>query len=79
MGCACKVKQQMDDIQRLYGTNIPPSKKSDIIGYLKNLLKKSLLFILTLPLFPLVFIFVVVRMVFTKSPLKLDKLVKRKK
>lgn len=78
MGCACKVSKHINKIEQQYGTNIRPSKKTDIGAYIKGVIKKSAITLLLLPFIPLMFVYVLVRNCFTKKTISIDKLFKLK-
>jgi hypothetical protein len=78
MGCACKVSKHINKIEQQYGTNIRPSKKTDIGAYIKGNIKKGAIILLLLPFIPLMFVYVLVRNCFTKKTISIDKLFKLK-
>lgn len=78
MGCACKVSKHINKIEQQYGTNIRPSKKTDIGAYIKGIIKKGAIILLLLPFIPLMFVYVLVRNCFTKKTISIDKLFKLK-
>jgi hypothetical protein len=78
MGCACKVSKHINKIEQQYGTNIRPSKKTDIGAYIKGAIKKGAIILLLLPFIPLMFVYVLVRNCFTKKTISIDKLFKLK-
>jgi hypothetical protein len=78
MGCACKVSKHINKIEQQYGTNIRPSKKTDIGAYIKGTIKKCAIILLLLPFIPLMFVYVLVRNCFTKKTISIDKLFKLK-
>ena len=75
MGCACKVTQKIDEIQRVYGTNKNPIK-TDITGSIKVGFKKFLIALICIPFIPLMLIFVGVRWFFTKKTISIKKIFK---
>lgn len=79
MACACKVNQQLAQIEREYGVKRPSTIKRDVLAYVKTFFKKTFLWILFLPLLPFLFLSVMFRGIFTKKPIKLDKIIKSKK
>lgn len=78
MGCACKVSRHINKIEQQYGTNIRPSKKTDIGAYIKGSIKSGAIILLLLPFIPLMFVYVLVRNCFTKKTISIDKLFKLK-
>ena len=76
MGCACKVNRHISKIEERYGTNVLPSKKTDISGQVKTIIKKVAIGTLCLPLLPIMFVFIMLRNCFTKKPISIDKLFK---
>lgn len=79
MACACKVNRQISLIEKKYGTNVLPSKKTDIANKVKLILKKGLVLMVCLPFLPIMVIYVLMRKCFTNKPITLDKLIKMKK
>ena len=75
MACACKVDAQMTYLQKKYGNNIPTSKKSDIRGSVKKLLKKILGWCLVIMFLPIALVSILVR---HTKPIKIDKVFKIK-
>ena len=75
MGCACKVNQKINEIQKVYGVN-NNSIKTNITGEIKVSFKKLLITLICLPFIPLMLIFVGVRWFFTKKPLSIKKIFK---
>ena len=56
MACACKVTKHINDIHKHYGEN-KDTIKTDIRGYIEIFLKKCLIVLICLPLFPLFLIY----------------------
>ena len=76
MACACKVKQQVSLLEKYYGTKKLPSKKTDISGAVTMFFKKMFLWLLMLPIMPVMFLFTVCRKFFTNKPIRIDKFLK---
>ena len=81
MACACKVNQQLSYMQKMYGDKKPNSSepKTHIAQDIKVFFHKLGLMLLLIPLMPLMFIFLVGRSIFRKTPLKIDNLFFRNK
>lgn len=79
MACACKVSKYLNRVEQRYGTNIRPTKKTDISGKIKTFFKKALIWIVCLPFIPIVFIYLLLRKCLTNKPISLDNLIKIKK
>lgn len=79
MGCACKVSRHINKIEEKYGTNIRPSKKTNIIEYIKNGLKKCFIMVISLPIIPIMFMYIFFRNRLTKKPISIDKIFNIKK
>lgn len=77
MACACKVDKHITKIERQYGTNILPTKKTDISGEIKKFFNKTLIGLICLPFMPIIFLFVLLRGFFTKKPISIDKFIKK--
>ncbi len=79
MACACKVNQQLDYLHKKYGNEIPVSKPS-IIGFkIKEFFKHIWVYIVLLPLIPLMFLHVLYKMIFTKGKsVRVERLLKLK-
>ena len=54
MACACKVSKYLNRVEQRYGTNIRPTKKTDISGKIKTFFKKALIWIVCLSFIPIV-------------------------
>lgn len=76
MGCSCKVKRHLTKIEKQYGTKILPSKKTEISNQIKLTLKKIGVWILLLPLTPLMIIWILTRKIFTNKPIFIGNLIK---
>lgn len=81
MACACKVNQQLSYMQKMYGNRQLNSSepKTHIVQDIKVFFHKLGLMLLLIPLMPLMFIFLVGRSIFRKTPLKIDDLFFRNK
>ena len=67
MACACKVNEQIGYLQKKYGHKIPTSKKS-ILGFrFKETLKALLIYLLVIPLLPLMLLHVLYVSIFKKD------------
>lgn len=78
MGCACKTNQQISYLQRKYGTNQPQSKATNIRSNLSIGIKNFLLILLVIPLVPIVGLFLIIRQIFVKKPIDVNKTFKIK-
>lgn len=78
MSCACKVGRHINNIEKRYGTNIKPTKKTNITEEIKLLLKKGLIWLICLPFVLVFFLYVLVNNCFSKKAISIDKLVKIK-
>ena len=79
MACACKVNQQLDYLHKKYGNKIPVSK-STMIGFkIKEFFKHLWVYILLLPLIPIMFLHILFKMIFTKEKnIRIERLLKLK-
>jgi hypothetical protein len=78
MGCACKTNQQISYLQRKYGDKQPKSKSTNIRNIVSVSVKNILIFLLLLPIMPIIFIFLAFRHIFTKKPIDINKTFKIK-
>lgn len=78
MACACKVTKHINDIHKHYGEN-KDTIKTDIRGYIEIFLKKCLIVLICLPLFPLFLIFLTIRKIITNKPISISGFLKLKK
>jgi hypothetical protein len=76
MGCACKVSRHINKIEERYGTNVLPTKKTNISGEIKTAFKKVLIGLICLPFIPVMFFYVLIRNRFTKKAISIDNLFK---
>lgn len=77
MGCACKVNEQISQLNNVYG-----SKRSTELNTretIKLVFKKGLYALILVPLVPILFLYVVFKKIFKNTPIVLDKLLKIKK
>lgn len=58
MACACKVNKQLDYLHKKYGNEIPVSKATRISFKIKEFFKNIWIYLLMLPLLPLMFLHV---------------------
>ena len=58
MACACKVNKQLDYLHKKYGNEIPVSKTTRIGFKIKEFFKNIWIYLLMLPLLPLMFLHV---------------------
>lgn len=79
MACACKVNRQISLIEKHYGTNALPSKKTHIADDIKLFFKKGIIFLICIPFIPIMVLYTIIRKCFTKKPIELDKIFKIKK
>ena len=79
MACACKVTQHISKVEERYGTKVLPTKKTDISGMVKLVLKNILLMLLMLPFIPIIILYVLIRNCFTKKAISIDKFLKMKR
>jgi hypothetical protein len=78
MSCACKVVKHINSIQKHYGVNVLPTKKTDIKGSVKKIVLNFFSILLFIPLFPIILIFILIRNCFTKKPIFIDNFLKLK-
>lgn len=78
MGCGCKTNQQISYLQKKYGDKQPQSKSTKIREGFGNGVKTFLLVLLLIPIIPLVAIFLIVRHLFSKKPIDINKTFKIK-
>lgn len=77
MACACKVNQQLEYLQRHYGTKEPRSSapRTHMSGNARIIVHKTLISVMLLILFPVMLLYMAVRMIFfRKKKLAIDKL-----
>lgn len=79
MGCACKVSRHINKIEEHYGTNVLPSKKTNISESITLWFKKFLLGLICVPFIPIIFVYVLLRNRITKKAISLDKVFKLQK
>ena len=73
MGCACKVDKQINKIHNQYGV-ATPMIKTNIKDGITIWFKKIFL----LPLYPIIFIYLVMRGFITNKPISISRFIKRK-
>lgn len=78
MGCACKVNKQIDKINKIYGKN-KEQPKTNIRGLFSLTLQQILIFLLYIPLIPILSVFILIRKFITNKPISIDGLIKLKK
>ena len=78
MGCACKVNKQIEKINQIYG-NKKEQPKTNIREMVSSLMYKSFIYLLYVPLIPILSVYILIRKVFTNKPISLDGLIKRRK
>lgn len=67
MACACKVNQQIDYLHKKYGHNIPVSKKTTISFDIKEKLRAIGIWIVALPIIPLMVAYILITAIFKKK------------
>lgn len=77
MGCACKVNKQIDNINNIYG-NRKIQPKTDIKGLFKSIFYRSVIYLLYIPLIPILGSYILIRKFITNKPISLDSFIKRK-
>jgi len=77
MGCACKVGKQIDKIHKQYGT-IPPTVKTNIKEKILIFFKKILISIILIPLYPVIFLYLIIRGFITNKPISISRFIKKK-
>lgn len=78
MGCACKVNQRINEIHKRYGVN-RNIVKTNITEKIKIGLKQSFIYLLCLPLIPLMIIYIGWMGFIKKRPISIKKLFKLKR
>ena len=78
MACACKVSQQIDYLQKKYGTEKPQSKKTNIRGNFGPMMISLLGRIFAILLSPLMIVYIIIAAV-TGKKIRIDKFLKKKK
>jgi len=76
MACNCKVSQNIDYLHKKYGDKVPQSKITNIRGKVEVGVKNFLLYLMTLPLLPLMAVFALVKLG-KGEVIHLDKVVKK--
>lgn len=76
MACNCKVNQKIDFITKKYGDNPPKNKETNIRGNVLAYAENVLITMALIPLFPVIFIYLICK-TFTGKPIHLDKLLKK--
>lgn len=77
MGCACKVDKQINKIHNQYGA-VTPMIKTNIKDGMTIWFKKIFLNIILLPLYPIIFLYLVIRGFITNKPISISRFIKRK-
>ena len=77
MGCACKVDKQINKIHNQYG-GATPMIKTNIKDGITTWFKKIFLNIILLPLYPIIFLYLVIRGFITNKPISISRFIKRK-
>lgn len=78
MACACKVNNHIDKIYKQYGTHKPLVKtniKEKIIKGVGNVF----IWILSIPIMPLIFLYFLIRKLITNKPISINGFVKQVK
>lgn len=78
MGCACKVNQQIENINKIYG-NGKISQKTNIKELFSSILYRVIIYILYILFFPIIIIYLLFRKFITNRPISLDSFIKHKK
>lgn len=79
MGCACKVNQRINEIQKIYGHGKNKNIKTNTSGTIIILLKQFLIYLLCIPFIPIIIIFLLLNSLFFKKPISIKKILKIKK
>lgn len=67
MACACKVNADLDYLHKKYGHKIPTSKKSIIRFRVKEFFKNLLIYIVCIPIVPIMVFHVLFTAIFKKE------------
>lgn len=78
MACACKVTQQINYLQKKYGTTPPESKKTNIRGNFGPMMISLFGRILAILLSPLMMVYIIIAAIMGKK-IRIDKFLKKKK
>jgi hypothetical protein len=78
MACACKVNKQIEKINKLYG-NKKEQPKTNIKNSFSIILYNILIYLLYIPLIPILSVYIILRKLFTNKPISLDGFIKRNK
>lgn len=78
MGCGCKTNQQISYLQQKYGDKQPKSKKTHIKESISIAIQNILLVILVIPVVPIVAIVLILKHIFSKKPIDINKVFKIK-
>lgn len=78
MSCACKVTRYVNSLEKRYGTNIMPTKKTNIRESIRTNFIKIIELLLIVFFIPIIILFLIVRKIFTKKPISIDNLFKLK-
>lgn len=76
MGCACKVTQYVNKVNRRYGNKFSNRTKTNITEIVKTAFKKVFYGLICLPLIPFMLIYIIFHKVFSKRPISIDKIFK---
>ena len=76
MACNCKVAQNIDYLHKKYGDNIPQNKTTNIRGSVLAAVENTFLYVLTIPLIPLMAVFALAKL-FGGKTIHLDKVIKK--
>jgi len=73
MSCGCKTNQQITYLQRKYGDNQPKSKTTHIRESVEYYVKSFLLFLVMIPVMPIIGLALLTRHCFSKKPINIKK------
>lgn len=76
MACACKVTKYINKVEKRYGKHSWNDRKSNISGMIGTAIKKTLTWIIILPLIPFFMAYILIRKRFTQKAISIDKLFK---
>jgi hypothetical protein len=79
MGCACKVNQRINEIQKHYGINNKKTVKTNISETISLWFKQSLIYVLCLPIMPLIILYLIWNSLYKHKPISIKKFLKLKK
>lgn len=76
MGCACKVTQYVNKVNRRYGNKFSKPVKTNISELVKTAFKKVFYGLICLPIVPIMLIYILCHKALGNGPISIDKIFK---